>query len=399
MWRSLVFFLCFVGVSLSAWAQDPSLLGVYATHSTTAQCYKFEGSWSKAVDRRLDSIASTHVRCVWWSSLPDDAPLLQLYFSGHRIRGMKAVAGSGAWYITAANYQTPNIVDIQFSNLKNIYDTLPEADRPWMWSLGDEPTPAALPKLRELALRCQAAGIPVTLTNVPEFSTETTNVVGTSVGSQCMDFYPFFVPGLSSNPPYGQAALTMAFSHQLGHVQRTSPLGIRPQSMTQGYGDKVLYAVPTTAQTEWQVWSSLIAGNRDVFVFIHGMPSDDGVVPPAPSLVDWNKPTETLTPQGQAVARVFQRLNPHASTMGTWTLESRPVFAMAAAGDRAAIYKNGSKRYLIAVADPEKPQRTLFVTLPFWSCSSIAGGPNGFNWFGNFWVTLPPGSGNIWELR
>jgi hypothetical protein len=395
---SALLVLSFTSSSLSQESQ--AQLGVYATHSTTAQCVRLENwSWDAAIIRRLDSIARTNVTCVWWTSLPDDEGLLKKYFLEHRLRGMSAIAGSGAWYISAGNYQTPGIVDTQFNNLKRLHDAIPASDRPLAWSLGDEPIPAALPNLKLLADRCKTAGIPTTLVNVPEYIGQTNTVVGNSTPSQCLDFYPFFVPGLSSNPPYGQAALTGVITQQLNHVQRSVAARIRPQFMTQGYSDLVLHTLPTSSQTEWQIWSSFMAGIRDNFVFIHGMPSNDGIVTPTPSLVDWRRDVEMLTPQGIAVQDVYRRLKPHTALLGRWALDSRPTITAANAGDCAAIYRDGTKRYLIVMADPDKPQRTMYLAMPHWTATSIAGGPVGFNWFGNFWITLPPGSGNIWEVR
>lgn len=377
----------------------PALFGTYNTHSTTAQCVRIAGSWDAAILRRLDSIARGNVNAIWWTSLPDDEVLLRKYFLESRLRGINSIAGSGAWYIGAHNYGTPGVVDTQFSNLVRLRNAIPAQDQPVAWSLADEPVPAALPKLWDLAERCRLAGIPTCLVQVPEYTPATIAALGNTVPSQCLDFYPFFVPNHPTNPPYGQAALAGIVDQQLDHVVRCTLAKIRPQFMTQGYSDLVLHALPSSQQTEWQVWSALVAGVRDVFVFIHGMPSPNDSDPPTPSLVDWQRSVEVLTPQGTAVASVFGRLKPHSGLVGRWVMESRPTFSSAFAGDRAAIFRDGTKRYLIATADPDKPQRTLYVRIPYWSCTSIAGGPNAINWFGNVWITLPPGSGNIWELK
>ena len=162
-------------LTASALGADPGVIrGVYSDHSTTLQAARFVGyDLRAAVNRRVDSIARLGVNVVWWTNLPNDPATIEHIVRTCRARGIECVLGSGAWYAG------PLPVDGQWATLQALHNSLPADGRPWKWSLGDETRIEWLTELRTLADRCQAAGIPATMVQVPEFHQQTLTTLGT----------------------------------------------------------------------------------------------------------------------------------------------------------------------------------------------------------------------------
>jgi len=143
------------------------------------------------------------------------------------------------------------------------------------------------------------------------------------------------------------------------------------------------------------------------------MPSPDGgPTAPVPSLIDWNRQNELLTPQGDAVAATFSRLKSIEGLLAGATLQTAPAWGSAGLrGDCSAIYRTtGGRRLLIVVADPDATaSRTLKVTLPVATkVSPLASSTGGiysvlpWPWYlffpGTLSATLQPGDCWIGEI-
>ena len=315
---------------------------------------------ARGIERRARSAALLGGNVVWFTDLPADPAIIELYVRIYRQYGMEIVAGSGEWYAYA---NKPGA----YGRLRAVYDALPADARPYMWTLGDETAPGDIAALTALAQQCRDGGIPATMTQVQEYHASTLTALSGRLSAVTCDYYPIFVPGLSSNPPYGAAALTRFIDVCRTTTNRAVAGGVRPTMMTQGYGDNSLYALPTPSQTEWQIWTSLLNGSRGNYVFIHGMPSPNGVAPAPPSLVDWRRPgDETLTPQGQAVAATYSRLPTVATWFAQGTAETKPTtMTSLTAGDGVGVLRTADgRRLLVVVADPLQPKRSHILRLP-----------------------------------
>lgn len=334
---------------------------VYVDHSVTLQAARYVGyDISRAITRRADSVAATGVNVAWTTNLPDDPAIVAQYVRGFRAMGMEIVAGSGRWYAGARPAAT------QIATITALHASLPADARPWRWSLGDETTLTALADLQTIADACNAASIPTTMVQVPEYHRQTLATIGNRIPVVSVDCYPFFQPGLPSNPPYGADALMHFRTTCRDVVARSKVAGVTPLMMTQGFGGDVTFAMPTPAQTRWQIWTAIASGSPGVVVFAHGMPSPDGgPTAPPQSLVDWRRETETLASAGVAVRDAFARLATLDRMAGS-TAEAAPAWqGTPAAGDMAVIRKtNDGKRVLIVVADPDQQRRTIKMTLP-----------------------------------
>jgi hypothetical protein len=250
------------------------------------------------------------------------------------------------------------------------------------------------------------------MVQVPEYHRQTLVTVGNRIPVVSVDCYPFFVPGLPSNPPYGPAALTHFLTTCRDVAARSRTAGVTPLMMTQGFGGDSLFRLPTPAQVRWQIWSAVAAGSPGAIVFAHGMPSPDGgPTPPPQSLVDWRRETEMLTPAGVAVRDAFSRVKQVETLLAGSTIETGPAITMPAAGDVSAYVRTASgRRLLLVIADPDQPTRTLKVTLPgVVRVAPLAGSTGGtftvlpwpwfYFWPGSFSATTQPGDcwiGEVW---
>ena len=391
--------------AVAVYGADPAVIrGVYSDHSTTLQAARFVGyDLRAAVNRRVDSIARLGVNVVWWTNLPNDPATIEHIVRTCRARGIECVLGSGAWYAG------PLPVDGQWATLQALHNSLPADGRPWKWSLGDETRIEWLTELRTLADRCQAAGIPATMVQVPEFHQQTLTTLGTRLPMMAVDVYPVFQPGLG--PVDGIAWGKMEHA---AVIRRSRTTGVQPLLMTQGFGGDATFALPTPARTRWQVWSAVAAGSPGAVVFAAGMPSPDGgTTPPMASLVDWQGTAEMLTPQGEAVAATFTRLKSIESRLAGAAIEAAPAWgSVGLRGDCVAIFRPVTgPRLLLVVADPDAPgPRTLKVTLPGVSrvsplASSTGGKLQSLSWPWSIWfpatlqVSLQPGEAWIGEIR
>ncbi len=340
-------------------------VGPYSSHATTLQSLKYvdlttPGYMARGIERRARSAALLGGNVVWFTNLPADPVVIELYVRIYRQYGMEIIAGSGEWYAYASR---PGA----YGRLRAVYDALPADARPYMWTLGDETAPGDIAALAALAQQCRDGGIPATMTQVPEYHANTLTALSGRLSTVTCDYYPIRVPGLPTNPPYGAAALTTFINICQTTTTRAVAGGVRPVMMTQGYGDNTLFALPTPAQTEWQIWISLLNGSRGSYVFIHGMPSPDNIAPAPPSLVDWRCPgDETLTPQGQAVAAAYRRLPTVATWFAQGTAETKPTpMTSLTAGDGVGVLRTADgRRLLVVVADPLQPKRSHILRLP-----------------------------------
>lgn len=385
--------------------------GVYIDHGVTLQSAKYVGyDVSRSIVRRLDSVARSNSNLVWATNLPDDPATIAQYVRDARSRGMRVVAGSGYWYVGAWNYASPGIADQQFAKILQLRSLIPVNDQPAAWSLADEPPPEALQALKQLADKCKAAGIPTIAVQVPEYHAATVAQIGASLPSLACDVYPFFVPGLPSNPPYGSAALAWAKSEYAATFARCRNSGIAPLMMIQGFADESLFVMPSPARVRWQLWASVAAGHQGVVTFAHGVPWELAGGQAA-SLVDLR--TETHTAAGEAVAAVYGRLKLAEGIIAGAVPESPPAWGAAALpGDCvASLRTTAGRRVLIVVADPDQAgQRTVKVTLPGVSAASPVAGSTGGTLQALRWpwsmlvpstlqVSLAPGEAWIGELR
>ena len=385
--------------------------GVYIDHSVTLQSAKYVGySLPAAITRRVTSVARSNCNVAWITNLPDDPAVLAQYVREFRSRGIEVIAGSGRWYVGSWNYQTAGIADQQLATIQRLRSALPADAQPWKWSLADEPPPEALPTLKQLADKCQAAGIPTIGVQVPEYHAATVDRLGSSIPALACDVYPFFVPGLASNPPYGPAALTRAKEHYAATAGRSRSAEIAPLMMVQGFVEPSLFAMPSPSRIRWQIWASVAAGNQGVVTFAHGVPWE---LPggEAASLVDLR--TETHTAQGEAVAAVYGRLKLAEGLIAGAVPESPPAWgATALPGDSAGILRNAAgRRVLIVASDPDATgPRTIKVTLPGVSAASPIAGSTGATLQAVRWpwsllmpatlhVSLSPGDAWIGEIR
>jgi hypothetical protein len=383
----------------------------YVDHGTTLRSAKYVGySIPAAITRRVTSVAKGNGNVAWITNLPDDPTVITQYVREFRSRGIEVVAGSGHWYVGAWNYDRPGVADEQFATIQRLRSTLPADAQPWKWSLADEPPPEALPTLRQLADKCRAAGVPTIAVQVPEYHAATVDRLGSSIPSLACDVYPFFVPGLPSNPPYGPAALIRAKEHYAATVTRSRTAGISPLMMVQGFADESLFAMPSPARVRWQLWAAVAAGHQGVVTFAHGVPWE---LPggQAASLVDLR--TETHTVQGEAVAAVYGRLKLVEGRIAGTTAESPPAWGAAALpGDCVASLRTVvGRRVLIVVSDPDAAvARSLKVTLPGVSGMTPLAGSTGATLQALRWpwsmfvpatlqVSLQPGDAWIGELR
>jgi hypothetical protein len=410
----------------AALSADPSVIcAVYSDWSVVLITAGSDAGITASAERRIDSMARSGANVIWWTNLPDDPARLAHVVRYARSKGVECVLGSGRWYIGSWNYARipyshmrlhdqwtewrPRVVDEQFATLQRLRAAMPADAQPMAWSLGDEPPPVALPALQQLADRCKSAGIPTAMVQVPEFHAETIATLGNRIPLVSCDVYPFFVPGLPSNPPYGPAALTRAKASYVDVISRSRAAGVRPLMMTQGFGEPSLFAMPSPARTRWQVWSSIAAGSQGVAVFAHGVPWSMTDGSPA-SLVDPR--TETLTAAGVAVRDTFARVKSIEGQLSGATPDTTPAWAGAVqAGDCVASMRTtGGRRLLIVVADPDQPgPRTLKVTLPGVTrvspLASSTGGtlqvlpwPWRLVWPGTFSAVLQPGDCWIGEI-
>lgn len=416
-------------------ANSTVIRGVYADHSVTLQAARYvDFDVSRSIARRAESIAGTGANVAWITNLPDDPAVIARYVTELRARGVEIVAGSGHWYIGSWNYARTGepitlpyrhlrltgarlawragVIDQQFATIQRLRAAIPADAQPWRWSLGDEPPPESLAALQQLAGKCRDADIPTTMVQVPEYHAQTLTTIGNRIPVVSCDVYPFFQPGLPSNPPYGPAALTWFRNNCRDVVARSKSAGVTPVLMTQGFGGDALFRMPTPAQTRWQVWAAIANGSPGAIVFAHGMASPDGgPTPPMASLVDWQGPTESLTPAGVEIAKTYGRLQSVESLLQGSTIETGPTITLPAAGDVAAYVRTATgRRLLIVVADPDQPQRTLKMTLPgVSSVSSLAGSTGGtfsvlpwpwyLFWPGSLSVSVSSGDAWIGEVR
>lgn len=385
--------------------------GVYVDHGTTLQSAKYvEFSVTRAITRRVNSVARSNSNVAWITNLPDDPTVIAQYVREFRSRGIEVVAGSGHWYVGSWNYDRPGVADQQFATIQRLRSALPANAQPWKWSLADEPPPEALPTLKQLADKCKAAGIATIAVQVPEYHAATVDRLGSFIPSLACDVYPFFQPGLSSNPPYGPAALTRAKEYYAASVSRSRTAGISPLMMTQGFADESLFAMPSPARVRWQLWAAVAAGHQGVVTFAHGVPWE---LPggQAASLVDLR--TESHTVQGEAVAAVYGRLRLAEGRIAGATAESPPVWGAAALpGDCVASLRSvAGKRLLIVVSDPDAAGvRSLKVALPGISGMTPIAASTGATLQALRWpwsmfipatlqVTIQPGEAWIGELK
>lgn len=368
--------------------------GLYSDWSVVLQSAQYVNhDVAASLTRRLNSIAATGANLIWWTNLPDDAAQLATIVRECRSRGMECVLGSGRWYAYAGRGVE------QVTRLQSLHNALPLDARPFAWSIGDETDPAAYGDLRHIATTCAADGIPATLVQAPEYHADTVAVVGSSVPWMSCDVYPVFVPGLSSNPPYGSNALTWARSKYAGAVSRV-PTCV----MVQGFSEGNLFAIPTPAQVRWQIWAAIASGSSGAIVFAHGLPSHIN----GGSLVDLENETETA--QGNAVRDAFGKVASLDGLQFT-TTEPAPSFQThPAAGDMATIRRTtDGRRVLIVVADPLQPQRFLKLTLPNTLQTQTICGPDAslsvlpWPWYlffpPTFTVNLAPGEAYVGVLN
>lgn len=369
--------------------------GLYSDWSVVLQSAKYVNfDVAASLIRRLNSMASTGANLLWWTNLPDDVAQLTTIVRECRTRGIECVLGSGRWYAYAGRGAE------QVTRLQSLHNALPPDARPLAWSIGDETAPDAYSDLRHIATTCAAAGIPATMVQIPERHADTVAAVGSSLPWMSCDVYPFFVPGLPSNPPYGLAALTRARSQYTAAVSRISTV-----IMSQGFSDPTLFATPTPAQARWQIWASIASGSNGAIVFAHGLPEQIS----GQSLV--NLVAETETPQGAAVRDTFARMVALDGLQFT-TTEAAPAWQTTqASGDVAAIRRTtDGRRVLIVVADPDQPRRTIKVTLPsvlkITQTASSSGGSLSvlpWPWYilfpPTFSVSLNPGDAWLGELN
>jgi hypothetical protein len=421
-------------LTASAWGADPTSARVlYGDWSVVLITAGSDAGITASAERRIDSMAASGANVIWWTNLPDDPARLAHVVRYARSKGVECVLGSGRWYIGGWNYARTGqpitlpyrhmrlasgerlawrtgVVDEQFATIQRLRVAMPADAQPLAWSLGDEPPPAALESLRQLADRCQAAGIPTAMVQVPEFHQQTLQTLGNRIPLVSCDVYPFFVPNLPSNPPYGPAALSRAKSTYADVVARSRAAGVRPLMMVQGFGEPGLFAPPSPARVRWQIWSSIAAGSPDVAVFAHGVPWSMADGSPA-SLVDPR--TETLTAAGVAVRDTFARVKSIESLLAGAALESPPAWgSVVQSGDCVArLRTTGGKRLLLVVSDPDATgPRALKVTLPgvasITPLASSTGGtlqalpwPWRLVWPPTLSVSLQPGDAWIGELR
>ena len=405
-----------------------STMSRYVDHSVTLQSARYVGyDLDAAIDRRADSVAACNVNVAWITNLPNDPATVSRYVTAFRERGIEIVAGSGHWYIGEWNYARTggsiygpyrhlraaigervsyrvNVADDQVATIMRLIEGMPVNARPWKWSLADEPPPSALSALRQLADRCRRAGIPTTLVQVPEYHQQTLTALGASVPLVCEDVYPWFKPGLGPVDP-----VAWCKTEQLASVSRCRTAGVQPLIMTQGFGDASLFALPSLSRTRWQIWSAVAAGSPGVVVFAHGLPRD---YPGSVSLVDWDRETEQLTAHGVTVRDAFARLKTVETRLAGATLETTPKWVGSVLrGDCVAVYRSGTVRTLIVVADPDAAgQRTLKVTLPGVSvasplASSTGGTLQAWPWPWSLFipatlqVAIQPGEAWVGEIR
>lgn len=397
-------------LAVAAWGADPGIIrGAYNDHSTDLQAAKRYGyDVRAAVVGRADSVARLNVNVVWYTNLPNDSGMIAHIVKTYRARGIEIVAGSGYWYAG------PFPVEGQWATLQRLHGELQKLGPdciPWKWSLGDETRVEWLTDLRTLAERCAAAGIPATMVQVPEFHAQTLNMLGARLPILAVDVYPVFQPGLG--PVDG---IAWGKSEHAAVIRRSWTTGVRPLLMVQGFGGGAdpTFALPTPARTRWQVWSAVAAGSPGAVVFAAGMPSPDGgPTPPTPSLIDWDRQTEALTPQGATVAATFSRVKVIEGRLTGAALEAAPALgSVGLRGDCAAIFRpTTGPRLLLVVSDPdaERP-RTVKVTLSGVSAASPLADSTGatlqaWPWPWSIWfpatlqVAMQPGEAWIGELR
>jgi hypothetical protein len=386
-------------------ADHAVIRGVYVDHGVTLQSAKYvDYDVSRAITRRIASVPSA-ANLLWITNLPDDPAVIGKYVTDARARGMEIVAGSGRWYAYRDR------AGEQFSRIRRLHQDLPETSRPWRWSLGDETKLDALDDLRAIADQCAAAGIPTTMVQVPEYHQQTLDTLQARLPMLAVDVYPVFQPGLGTadNIAWGKATHSAV-------VTRSRTAGVRPLLMTQGFGggSDPTFALPTPARTQWQVWSAVAAGSPGAVVFAAGMPSPDGgPTMPTPSLIDWNRQTEQLTPQGTAVAATFTRLKAIEGRLTGAALDTTPAWgSVGLRGDCAAIFRpTTGPRLLLVVSDPDAARvRTIKVTLPGVSAASPLAGSTGatlqaWPWPWSIWlpttlqIAITPGEAWIGEIR
>lgn len=381
--RSAARLLCaLLLLAAPAWGADPAIVrGVYADWSVVLQTAGSDAGITAATTRRIASMARSNVNLIWWTNLPDDPVRLAQIVRESRARGIECVFGSGHWYIGSWNYARSGepitlpyqhlrasgarlawragAVDQQFPTIQRLRAALPADDQPMAWSLADEPPPAALESLRQLADRCRAAGIPTIAVQVPEYHAETIDRLGASIPTLACDVYPSFRAGLGPVDP-----IAWAKSEHAAVIRRSRSTGVAPLLMVQGFGDPSLFAMPSPARTRWQIWSAVAAGSRGAVVFAHGVPwvMPDGS---AASLVDPR--TETPTAAGTTVAATFARLKAIEVRLAGAAIDPAPSWgSVGLRGDCVAIFRpTTGPRMLLVVADPDATgPRTLKVTLP-----------------------------------
>lgn len=427
--RTFLTIILFTSVS---WGQER---GVYIGYSDSV--LQVINQRPTIVDEVMQKLSVAGVTHVWTTNGPDTYERVDQWVTTANKYNIKCRIGSGHWYINTVLDDPAT----KFNRINNLWVSLSPSSRPFSFVIGDETVPECRSLTAELASRCRANGIDTTYTVLSQDYALFVGAVGSHSSYAACDYYPFFAPGLASNPPYGGAALTRFSSVFQSNLLPASNNGTKPLAIVQGFqdwsgpatldsnsnlvrlpGSQQLFRAPTAKETSWQIYDAVSTVGHGVYVFAYGLGGPSWT--PNPSATPTNNPnlsppltttvntgaTTTLVsfPQyadGPAMAglrRAYSRLKQVDGLLPN-LVEANYVVNLSPKlpGDRAKIKvdpRNG-KRYLVVITDPTAGSRLMFINnVPTPSFVMPLTSLRGAAWFNLFWVTMDGGDMGIWQL-
>lgn len=389
------------------------------------------------VDEVMQNLAVAGVTHVWTTNGPDTYERVLQWTTAANRHNIKCRIGSGKFYINTV-LDDPSV---KFNRINNLWVSLAPDKRPFSFVLGDETVPECRSLTAELARRCRTAGIETTYTVLHKDYDLFVGSVGSNSSYAACDFYPFFAPGLRTNPPYGGAALTLFSNVFQSKIIPSRNNGTKPLAIVQGFqdfsgpttldsrgnlvmlpGSQQLFRAPTMKETSWQIYDAVSTVGHGVYVFAYGLggtawvpnpnaapTNNPNLSPPATTTINTGAPTTLVAfPQyadGPAMVGLktsYAKLKQIDGLLPNLVDSTTKVnLATPLPGDRAKIkidQRNG-KRYLIVITDPTAGPRLLFIgNIPLPSFVIPVNGVSSFAWFNLFWATMDGGDMGVWQL-
>lgn len=365
-------------------------------------------NYGNPLEDRVRDLASKNVNTIWTTNGPNDLATIKRLVTYARSYGIDVILGSGYWYVGDWNYNQPNIAQSKFDVLKSLWDNLSTSERPFAFSISDEPY-SSVDQVAELAVLCNSYNIPTCFVGIPSTYATTKDRIKTVFSG--VDSYPFFANGLDSNPPVGDRALESHLRYialakgnlnfpQMFQTWSGPARQENDGSVTLLPGCLHIWRQPTKEQARWQILASIASGNMGTICFAYGA---YGEFIPNPADKPNSKPNVTQEYMtGSPATLVSMPKYQHGiqsaemercyTRVKDWRIrtvefvQSVPVIN-AQPGDIASIIKINGADHLVVVTSPNRPKRSwLSIKSSRWIRSVYTGCPSAFAFFGTTWI-------------